>query len=1174
MSVTVEGLGPLVDLATAIGLVGDDDQLDSSWFADPGAKVGQMLRNPHQRQGLLDAAQTLLAQGQPVTVDPQGRHWVPLVQHGGVELDAVLTPGADSTGVGVGARLTTSGPAPTSHATVLVPLFTVPASGAVTLDLGTGSGRVEVDADVQVAAAPAHPGDVGLGGIAVHVDLLTDGTDPHLSVSLQALQLPGDSTPHDVGLDSGAGDLADQAISLLAGVVQRSVAAASGELAELLALLGISDDPKLPVLPVAELVTAGAPAWRTWLEGLLSSQDAVAAWLDHLAALVGHGAGVLSLTGPDALGQPARIGWTLPGGIVLAALVTVTRTGDGSLQVSLGAEAHLDSAATPAGRLEVSATLVTITLGPAPAAVALPDLAVSARIGHATIATPADLLVDLTAPEVIQLGSVRLGFTLDPQRRPALVLAAHDVVVGSHPYPVLDLTNPQTLADVAGSAVGDLADAVLGRLGTAADLVTVLLGVTAPTLGAADPPWTVPLTGLPALLANPVDAFLGYHRAVLDAGRYIALLEPLRALLRAAAVNVGVTGDGTVAVPWRLTLDDGVALLVWASGSEPAHLHLALGVDHAVTDLGGGCPTVRFEAHADLVDVALDGLTAHVLPGLHAGLVLGARAGVPLQLGDTQTALVADTVGVALNWSPGGSLTAGLVAPGLAATIDGESVPFSLPTIQPDGSLSPDIPWRALELLAGHALTRTGLTWAADLADLTGWLPRTALTGPVSGSGESDLPLEGLLTDPVPALTGWVSDLVASGRLAVLAHRVAMLLTGETVSGIPAGVLTGHGTARSPFALPLVGSQVDAALRAEVLLWGRDLEPAVDAFRPGSLFAALDPGGTPASGAALASALLDAAAHSADLRDTLLGRDELAAGLDGLLARWVGTDGLVRGSDAVLPGATLIDVVDTPAAGLVAIDLGALTGVPLGEGTLVAAGPLGPTAWPGIAADHVLDWTAAGLAPDAFDDATLRTGTGTGTGPWLVLLPSRAAAVVTAGDDGAARQADRLARAVTALTAGLTASGSVSQVSLVGVGAAGHTAVDVAARGGVAALITVGTPHAGISLDVLEVQPVAGTIALLSALLPPVQDAEVPAVTLGRGLLGALTSAYDAATSPVADLAPPAAVPALPVQPAGVVRARRADYRIRRVRPGRAGGPRAAGVVRAPGRRRFRSCLG
>ena len=814
---------------------------------------------------------------------------------------------------------------------------------------------------------------------------------------------------------------------------------------------------------------------------------------------------------------------------MLAALVTVTRTGDGSLQVSLGAEAHLDSAATPAGRLEVSATLVTITLGPAPAAVALPDLAVSARIGHATIATPADLLVNLTAPEVIQLGSVRLGFTLDPQRRPALVLAAHDVVVGSHPYPVLDLTNPQTLADVAGSAVGDLADAVLGRLGTAADLVTVLLGVTAPTLGAADPPWTVPLTGLPALLANPVNAFLGYHRAVLDAGRYIALLEPLRALLRAAAVNVGVTGDGTVAVPWRLTLDDGVALLVWASGSEPAHLHLALGVDHAVTDLGGGCPTVRFEAHADLVDVALDGLTAHVLPGLHAGLVLGARAGVPLQLGDTQTALVADTVGVALNWSPGGSLTAGLVAPGLAATIDGESVPFSLPTIQPDGSLSPDIPWRALELLAGHALTRTGLTWAADLADLTGWLPRTALTGPVSGSGESDLPLEGLLTDPVPALTGWVSDLVASGRLAVLAHRVAMLLTGETVSGIPAGVLTGHGTARSPFALPLVGSQVDAALRAEVLLWGRDLEPAVDAFRPGSLFAALDPGGTPASGAALASALLDAAAHSADLRDTLLGRDELAAGLDGLLARWVGTDGLVRGSDAVLPGATLIDVVDTPAAGLVAIDLGALTGVPLGEGTLVAAGPLGPTAWPGIAADHVLDWTAAGLAPDAFDDATLRTGTGTGTGPWLVLLPSRAAAVVTAGDDGAARQADRLARAVTALTAGLTASGSVSQVSLVGVGAAGHTAVNVAARGGVAALITVGTPHAGISLDVLEVQPVAGTIALLSALLPPVQDAEVPAVTLGRGLLGALTSAYDAATSPVADLAPPAAVPALPV---------------------------------------------
>ena len=58
MSVTVEGLGPLIDLATALGLVRDDGQFDTTWFASPGDHVGNMLRRQSQREALLRADQT------------------------------------------------------------------------------------------------------------------------------------------------------------------------------------------------------------------------------------------------------------------------------------------------------------------------------------------------------------------------------------------------------------------------------------------------------------------------------------------------------------------------------------------------------------------------------------------------------------------------------------------------------------------------------------------------------------------------------------------------------------------------------------------------------------------------------------------------------------------------------------------------------------------------------------------------------------------------------------------------------------------------------------------------------------------------------------------------------------------------------------------------------------
>ena len=61
----------------------------------------------------------------------------------------------------------------------------------------------------------------------------------------------------------------------------------------------------------------------------------------------------------------------------------------------------------------------------------------------------------------ITVGSFEGGFALDADRRPLLVLAALDAVVGSTPYDRLDLTDGDALAGVAAQAVVDAAASLL-----------------------------------------------------------------------------------------------------------------------------------------------------------------------------------------------------------------------------------------------------------------------------------------------------------------------------------------------------------------------------------------------------------------------------------------------------------------------------------------------------------------------------------------------------------------------------------------------------------------------------------------------------------------------------------------------------------------------------------------
>ncbi len=1153
MTIDVSGLGPVLDLGTALGIVGENGEMNGAWFSDPGAHVGRMLREPHQRDALLRVADALLAPEVLATEDSSGRRWIEIVSADGVAAHVVVTvTGPDesaTTEVGIGARIHTD--APLADATAYVPLLRVPRTGAVIPAFEDPNVRIALDAGIVFDDPAAGAGDLGgaaLAGLRLGASVGTDGDSPLLAVTLLGLVLPGQDTPEDLSLDVDPTDLealGDQAIRLVSGLVQRSLGGVAGELADLLALVGFTDDPAIPTLPLDALLSEGVPAWRAWLQSVLDSPAAVDAWLAHLAALVAVAAAnapvVVPAGGPDL---PHRVQWELGNGAELSAVLRTGRTADGSSYVDLGAEFSLATSGVIDGALEASATLVRITLGGAPTLTGLPSLVVAGRLGPAVVAVPADRLVNLADPSA-RVGSFRAGLQLDTDRHFGALLAAHDVEIGTHQYPVLDLTNAQTLADVAGDVVGDIAEEVLGLLGDAGTALRVLLGISAPDDA---PSWPVELTPLTDLLANPLGAVRAYHERVLAEHRagYAAILDPVRALLAPAGLDVPVAGDGEPATPWRLVLADsdevsGLAVEVWLEGER---LELAVAFNRAVADLGEGCPTVALRLLARLGSVALDGSGGQILPGAAVAVVFGARGGVPLRLGDATAAIVADSAGVELAWSPASGLGGGLLVPGLSAVIDGEEVAITLPEIGPDGlptaPIGDFVPWRAVELLAGHLLARVEAPWADELVQLLGWLP-----GEASGFG---LRLGDLMAAPPDALRTWLVTVLRGGRLADQVRRLAVLLTGPSADGAQDGGYRGRGDPAAPLALTLPTGDALPGLRVEALFWSDRLavDPAV--LQPGSLLSWLSdaaPGPAP-SAAELAAALQAAATADATVSALLADRPDVDAGLAALVSRLADSDGLVSAGAALLPGATGHDLAGVAHLELPgAADLGEITGVPIDAGTIAVSGLLGVTAWPGITdvdvsaaeTERVIDLRAPGLPASAFD----LTEPIERDGPWLVLLPSRADAATGPGDDGAARLVERLARVVDAVAERRAArvippedtadpAEPAATVTVVAHGAAGHAALGVADRPGVSHVVTLGTAHGGTGLDVLEAQPVAGAFALVAALLPaPDPDRpDDPVTARARALLAALTAAYAMPASPLADLVPPGPPAPLP----------------------------------------------
>ncbi len=1089
MTVTADDLGVLGNLATAIGLLDSGGGPDPGWFGDPAASLSTMLADEGQREALIAFVDEALG-GADREADASGATWLPLVSLDDPHLTVAVTiDDSPDTHVviGVGAAYTTDSPA--SRTSVSVPLFQAAKRGhsvSTPFVLGEPGGRLHVATHVTVDAGPPVPGEPRLGAIGLEVDVPTSvGDSPAVfTLVLEDFQLPGASAPRTLRVSaSGADELDDAVLDLVLSLVRAQAEAVGGAaLAALAGLLGLGGDA-VPDFPIQELGAHGPHALGTWLEGILASTASRQAWLGHLAALVGgapQGDDVVFSLG--AVGATVRLGLrTEPG-----------PSGHARLTATLGADVG-----GAAERVQARAEAITIDLGTGEA-VALPSLGLWASIGrHDGAGTR---VLDVAAPTVARADTLRLGFGLDAERRLTLVLAADGVELGAHTYPTLDLTSPGAVMDAVGNAVEDVANELLGNLGSAVDAVKLLLGLEPP---AGHP--AVPTITLADLLGNPLDAVGGYWRTLLTAhaDAVPAVLEVLRdTFADAGAALTLIRGTGSAADPWRVPLLDPVELEVHADGDR---LALALAAGTKVDTLGQRCTVIETRVAATLAVIDLAGSHAQLLPSVEARLTARERGVNPprvtLPLGNG-VQVTTDHVGIGLSWAAGPGLSAQLEAPSLALQLGGDEVPIALPVIAADGSVAfPAEGWDAIEALLGH-LGSLLPGFVGDVVELLGW----------RGGAGAGLRLADLVNDPAAALAAWLPELALSE---LGPHALGLVADLLTAAGPVSGAITGTGHPDDPYRLALGLSPGIP----ELAVWfpPAGLEPRVVAaprsvqrWRPG------DPALPPD---ALADAVRAEATVSAELRDLAAGRD-IAGGLAALATRWTGGDG------RIVPPAAAPDGIGVKRFGLAAgqllgrLDLKDELGrVP----TTVVYVAVGAAAWPDAPAGRRVDLTAPGLEPKMFAAPSAAAG------EWFVALGERSACRLASGDDdGTVGQAARLRRVLDALAP------LGDDLVVVGVGGAGHAArLAAQQQAAISDVVTLGTPLGPVSLTALTTQPTADALRLLHRLLPDRVDGvgEDEDLALGRQLVAALLELADRA-DPESELRQPAT--ALPAPRAGL----------------------------------------
>ena len=1080
MTITDSDLGVLGDLATALGIL-KDGSTDPGWFGDPAARIGTMLSDDDQRQALVSFLDDVLDDG-AVQSDRDNRVRLPIVTHDDPNLTVavVLQPTAQTVIVGLGVDLQTA----TTHTTLDVALFQTARGNADPPDpvllLGQRGGRIRLATTVHLDAGTPPPGQFHLASIAVEVDVPTTDQDdaPALALTLGGLQLPG-GTRRDLELSlSQLDQLDDTVLDLVLGLVRAQAATATGDFQALASLLGLGAPGAIPPLPIDQLAASGVAAITRWLNGVLADAASRAAWFTELAALI-----------PGSAVAPTGDAVAVAVGDATFRLGLRSQSGpSGALRIVPTVQATLGSGAN---RVEAVADLLEADLGGGPTR-ALPRLALWANLGRSDGGAE-PIVLDLPAADpvpAVRVEAVRAGVELNGDRRPVFVLAADRVTIGSHGYATLDLTSTDALMDAAGAAVEQIVSDLLAQLGGAAQVVRLLLGLDPPPNQPA-----VPTVSLAALAHDPLGAVAGYWRRLVTqhADAVPDLLRVVRDVLAAdGAVAGDILGDGTEVSPWRIRLASGFELEAYATGTD---LHVTAMGTTSVDTLGARCTVVEGNLGVELATIDLAAGHASVMTGLLATLSLRGRGLDPpravLDLGAVR--IQADRVAVAIRWAPSGGLRFAVDAPNLVAVVDGTPIPLALPAA---GAVD-DAALAAIEALI-TVLAPLAPPWLAALAAAAGW------TGPQGAARLGLTGLAGAGADPVAAIAAWLGPgLPDIGPDAV--GFLADLLTG---SGPLAGHLDGEGTPERPFELALTADGAGPT----VLAWFPPAGPAPLLTAADDELVSWRPGDTGLATASLVQALEAEATVDAAVADLIWNRD-VAAGLEGLVARWTGGDGRIVPPVNAPAGVDVIALDDVAAGQLAdAIDLTDLLDHDPPATFHVVVAPSAAGLFPDAPPDRIIDLTAPNRAPETF------TAPAPVAGEWFVALGTRDAARLATGDpDGTLGQSARL-RGVLEAFAGLGTGQLV--VGRAGAGQAARLAAAVTAS--VSDVVTLGTPYGPVSLTVLDEAAAGDAWRLLQDLLPAT-DPVADDADLGRGraLVQALAE-VDASPDPAAELRVPA----------------------------------------------------
>jgi large repetitive protein len=1101
MTFAANDLGVLGNLAVALGVFTPAGEPNSDWFGDPEASLKMMLASDEQRHALVAFVDEAMG-GADRTTDPTGVIWLPIVHIDDPDLTVAITVDeSHSDGIRIGVGISVRTASPKSNSSLAIPLFLAKKESGPSVSnpllLGASGGRIRISTSITIDETPPVAGQARLGAIGIDFDLPTspgDPLDPVFGISLTGFQLPGATHPRDIRVAAdGLDELDDAVLDLILSLVKAQAdAAAPGSLIRAVAgLLGLKNGDAIPDFPITLLPAQGVHAIADWLRGVITTTASRNDWIDYLADLFG-GSHVGDAVSFD-LGGAANL--------MVGLRVDTGPTGNTRLTPTLGIELGAGDA-----RVEARADLFQVDLVTG-SATALPQLGLWAAAGRPGAG---HRVLDATVPMVARADTLRLGFALDAQRRLTFVLAADGVVLGTHSYPVLDLTSPDAVMDAVGNTVSDVANQLLAGAGDALTVVRLLLGLDAPA--------GITPIGLPALMTDPVSAVSGYWR---DLGAAPAAMPAVLAVLRNALADASeaasaILGTGTSLDPWRVPLIGPLELEVSANGSI---LSVGIAAVTSVDTLGQRCTVVETRFAATIAELDLAAKTASLLPGVEGVLSARERGINPPRVTfalDGGTALTASGVGLQLGWSPDKGLVADVHAPNLSLSVGGVSLPIALPVIATDGTVTlPAEAWDGVEALVGYLGALLG-GFLGDVVTALGWTTDVPQASPI-GTTVARLRLSDLIDDPASALSNWLPQLVMSEVGPKAFSIAADLFAG---SGANRGFILGTGHPDDPYRLAL-----DVNL-PNLVVWfpPEGLERSVVAapeelqhWRPGY------PGISPA---ALAAALQAEASVAADVRELVDGRD-IAGGLTAMAQRWAGGDGRIVPPDTAPAGVTVDR--DGVAAGQLLSQLDLEDLIERDPATTVYVA-IGATAWPEAPAGRRVDLTAPML------DASMFAAPAAAVGDWFVALGTRTDCLLAgSATDGTPEQAARLARVLDALAA------VSSDIALVGIAGAGHAArLAAQAQAAVTDLITLATPLGAIALTAIGAQPTADALRLLHRLLPPVLpvDAADPEaerededLALGRALVGAMMELVDR-VDPAAELRPPSAP--LPTPRAGL----------------------------------------